>query len=55
MTIEKAWDYLTDNGIADEETLQLVTSGWGYTMETLETVLYVRTGFRSFDQMEADD
>jgi hypothetical protein len=55
MNIEDAWDYLTENGIADEETLYLVTNGWGYTLETLETVLYVRTGYRSFDQLESDD
>ena len=51
MTIDAAWDYLTDAGIASDETLQLVTNGWGRTLETLETVLYVQTGYRTFKQV----
>lgn len=52
MSIEQAWNYLTESGTATDEELALVTSGWGNTMETLETVLYVRTGYRGFDQVE---
>lgn len=50
ISIDAAWDYLTDAGIASDETLQIVTSGWGCTIETLETVLYVQTGYRTFAQ-----
>lgn len=50
--ITEAWDYLTESGIATEEELQLVTSMNGYNIETLESVLYVRTGYRNIDQIE---
>lgn len=53
MDIEEAWDYLTSEGIATEDELQLISNGWGYTLENMETVLYARTGYRSFEQMEA--
>ena len=47
-----AWDYLTGNGIATEDELQLITSINGYNIETLNSVLYVRTGYRSIEQIE---
>ena len=50
MTVEEMWDYLLDNGIAQEETLQVVSTINGYTTETMEDVLYVLTGEREFDQ-----
>ena len=46
------WDYLVDSGIATEEELQLVTSINGYNTETLDSVLYVRTGYRDLEQFE---
>jgi len=51
-TIEKAWDYLTETGIATEDELQLITSINGYNIETLNSVLYARTGYRSIEQIE---
>lgn len=50
--IEEAWDTLTEQGIATEEELQLVTGINGYSIEALEEVLYYRTGLRGFDQLE---
>ena len=50
MTVEEMWDYLLDNGIAQEETLQVVCNIGGYTTETMEDELYVLTGEREFDQ-----
>ena len=50
MTVEEMWDYLLDNGIAQEETLQVVCNINGYTTQTMEDVLYVLTGEREFDQ-----
>lgn len=47
--ISQAWDYLIETGIATEQTLQVATSLAGYTLETLESVLYILTGYRSFD------
>jgi hypothetical protein len=54
MDIEAAWDYLLDHAIATEAELQLVTNGWGYSLDTLETVLYVRTGHNEFPNDTAD-
>lgn len=44
------WDNLITYEIATEEELQLITSINGYNLESLEDVLYVRTGYRSRDQ-----
>lgn len=52
MTTAEAWDYLIDNMIATEEELRLVTDINGYKMDTLEAVLYARTGYRSIEQLE---
>ena len=41
------WEKLLEMGIS-EETLQIVTDINGYTEETLEAVLYVAFGERSF-------
>lgn len=52
--LDDYWDQLTNQGFATDEELQLVVTGWGYTKETLETVLYVRTGYNSFEQLPPD-
>ena len=54
MTLGEMWDYLTEAGIATEEELRLITAINGYNEETFYDVLYVRTGYRSFDQLIAD-
>lgn len=51
MTTEQAWDTLEAMGVS-EQTLQIVTSINGYTLDTLEDVLYAYAGYRSFDQVE---
>ena len=48
--IEKLWDLLIDYELESESTLQLVTRLNGYTLETMEDVLYVLTGYRSYEQ-----
>ena len=45
-----AWDTLIELGVS-EQTLQIVTAINGYTLEALCDVLYVHTGYRSFEQM----
>lgn len=50
MDKNKAWDLLIEQGVS-EQTLQIVTSINGYSMDTLEDVLYAHTGYRSFDQL----
>ena len=49
--LDRAWDTLMELGVS-EQTLQVVTSINGYTLETLEDVLYVHAGYRSFEQLE---
>ena len=39
------------NAIATEEELQLITSINGINLESLESVLYCRTGYRSLEQI----
>lgn len=53
-TLDQMWDALLDLGVS-EQTLQIATSGWGYSQDTLETILYAHTGYRSFDQLEDED
>ena len=42
-------------GIATENELQLITDINGYDLETLEDVLYARTGYRSWDQYKESE
>lgn len=50
-TIERVWDLLSQYGIATSKELQLVTTINGYNIDTLEDVLYARTGLRSIEQL----
>lgn len=45
------WETLVDLGIATDEELSLVTSLCGNTIETLNDVLYIRTGYRCMEQL----
>lgn len=48
------WEYLVDFDLATEEELKLVTDICGYSVESLESVIYSRTGFNSFEQLQED-
>ena len=52
MSKDEMWQRLVDELIATEEEIQLVTDINGYTEEALLDILYARTGYRNFDQME---
>lgn len=52
MTIVEMWDCLIEEGITTENELQLVTCINGYNEESMRDVLYARTGYRSFDQLD---
>lgn len=52
--VNQAWDTLINMGVS-EETLQIITAINGYTLETLEDVLYAAYGYRSFDQLEDEE
>jgi hypothetical protein len=51
LTKEQVWDYLVESQIATEEELKLVTCINGYSIESLESVIYARTGYRSIEQL----
>ena len=48
--IEKLWDLIVNYELATEQSLQLVTRLNGYTLETMEDVLYALTGYHSSEQ-----
>ena len=52
---DKAYDILVEYGIATEDEINLVCSINGYNIETMEDILYVRTGYRNFDQLLGED
>lgn len=51
MSTEQMHDYLVECGIATEDEVSLVTSINGYNKESMEDILYSRTGYRDFDQL----
>ena len=55
MTIEEMWDRLVDEGIATDAECQLVTDIGGYTKEVMLDILYARTGYRNFEQMDGEE
>lgn len=44
------WNSIVEYGIATDEELQLVTCINGYNEETLNDVIYVRTGYHDIEQ-----
>ena len=52
--IEDVWGLLVDMGIATDEELQLVTSINGYNIDTLNDIIYVRTGYHDMEQLEME-
>lgn len=49
------WDFMEENEIATTEEIGLATALCGRTLETLESVLYIRTGYRSLSQIFEED
>lgn len=49
--IARVWDLIVNYDIATEEELQLVTDINGYSIETLNDVIYARTGYHNIDQV----
>lgn len=54
-SITDIWDYLVNNGIATDDELQLITSINGYNIDTLNDVIYVRTGYRDIETLLEED
>lgn len=49
MTYEEKYDFLTENNIATDDEINLVVKINGYTEEQLDNILFVRTGYTSFE------
>ena len=49
------WDYMVEQGIATDDELRLVTSIDGMNIDTMNSVIYARTGYRNFEQLEEED
>ena len=50
----RMWEFLEDEVGVSKETLQVVTDINGYSLETLNDVLYAVTGYRTREQYEED-
>ena len=48
------WDLLIEYNVATEKELQLITAINGQNITTLNDVLYVRTGYRDWEQFKED-
>lgn len=53
--IDEIWNWLLSEDIATEEELQLITSINGYSEETLNDVIYSRTGYHSMEQYKESE
>ena len=51
MTKNEVWEYLVESCIATEEELKLVTCINGFNEDTLNSVIYARTGYHSVEQL----
>ena len=54
-TIEEVWDSLIEMGVATEEELNLITNINGYSMRTLNDVIYAREGMNDYAQLIGED
>ena len=52
MNLDTYHDNLVEYQIATEEEIKLVTLINGWNKESLDSILYARTGYRSWDQYE---
>ena len=50
VTFDKLWDLLLDEGFATEDEMRLVCNINGTNIESLNSILYSRTGYRSMKQ-----
>lgn len=48
---EDLYDYLLETEIATQDEISLVTSINGTNLDSLESILYSRTGYRSLNQI----
>lgn len=48
--LSEVWSFIVDYNIATIEELSLITDINGYNIDTLNDVIYARTGYRSMTQ-----
>lgn len=51
---EKMYNYLVDNYVATDDEIAIATGIEGWNEEAMKDVLYIKTGYRDFDQLEDD-
>jgi hypothetical protein len=54
MELNDIYDYLIENEIVNTWELDLVTNVAGFNLETLEAVIYARTGFNDIEQLQEE-
>ena len=52
--VNEVWDLLIEYGVATQEELELITCINGYNRDTLNDVIYARTGYRDIEQMQGE-
>ena len=50
--VDEVWDLLIEYGVATQEELKLITCINGYNIDTLNDVIYARTGYRDIEQVQ---
>ena len=50
--VDEVWDLLIEYGVATQEELELVTYINGYNIDTLNDVIYARTGYQNIEQIQ---
>ena len=55
MTENELFDRIINDGIATESEVDLVTDIAGYSVEILNQIIYVRTGYRNIEQYEESE
>ncbi len=48
--LEEIWEEIIEFGIATNEEIELITCINGYSLDTLNSIIYTRTGYRTIDQ-----
>ena len=51
INIEDVITFLEEEGVATWEEIDLVTKINGYNLETINDIIYVRTGYRDYEQL----
>ena len=52
--VDELWDELVDMDLFTHKELELVTSINGYSVETLNSAIYARYGYRDLEQIKEE-